>query len=40
VKLGEGRGWKTLGEDVGKLRGGRDMEDLNVTDGDQISDEV
>jgi hypothetical protein len=40
AKLDEGRGRKTLGEDVGKLGGGRDVEDPNITDGDQISDEV
>jgi hypothetical protein len=40
AKLGEGRGRKTLGEDVGELGGGQDVEDPNITDGDQISDEV
>jgi hypothetical protein len=40
AKLGEGRGRKTLGEDVGKLGGGRDVEDPNSTGGDIIADEV
>jgi hypothetical protein len=40
AKLGEGRGRKTLGEDVGKLGGGRDVEDPNSTGGDIITDEV
>jgi hypothetical protein len=40
TKLGEGRGWEALGEDVGKLGGGRDVEDPNIADGDSIADEV
>jgi hypothetical protein len=40
AKLGEGRGRETLGEDVGKLGGGRDVEDPNIADGDSITDEV
>jgi hypothetical protein len=40
AKLGEGRGQNTLDQDVGKLGGGRDVEDPNITDDDQISDKV
>ena len=40
AELGEGRGQETLGEDVGELGGGRDVEDPNIADGDPITDEV
>ena len=40
AELGEGRGRETLGEDVGELGGGRDMEDPNIADSDPVSDEV
>jgi hypothetical protein len=40
AKLDEGRGRKTLGEDVSKLGGGRHVEYPNIADGDAISDEV
>ena len=40
AKLGEGRGREALGEDVGKLGGGRDVEDPNIADGDSITDKV
>jgi hypothetical protein len=40
TKLGEGRGREALSEDVGKLGGGRDVEDPNIADGDSITDEV
>jgi len=40
AELGEGRGRETLGEDVGELGGGRDVEDPNIADGDSIPDEV
>jgi len=40
AELGEGRGRKTLGEDVGELGGGRDVEDANIADGDPVPDEV
>ena len=40
AKLGEGRGQEALREDVSKLRGGQDMEDPNIVDGDPISDKV
>jgi hypothetical protein len=40
AKLGEGRGREALGEDVSKLRGGQDVEDPNIADGDSITDEV
>jgi len=40
AELGEGRGRETLGEDVGELEGGRDVEDPNIADGDLITDEV
>ena len=40
AELGEGRGREALGEDVGELGGGRDMEDLNIADSNPVSDEV
>ena len=40
AELGEGRGRETLGEDVGELGGGWDVEDLNINDGDPITNEV
>ena len=40
AKLGEGRGREALGEDVGKLGGGRDVEAPNIADGDSIPDKV
>jgi len=40
AELGEGRGRESLGEDVGELGGGRDVEDPNITDGDPITNEV
>ena len=40
AELGESRGRETLGEDIGKLGGGRDIEDPNIADGDPIVDEV
>ena len=40
TKLHESRGGKTLGEDVGKLGGGRDMENPNIADGDPVAHEV
>ena len=40
MKFGEGRGQETLGEDVGELGGGRDVEDPNIADGDSITDKV
>jgi hypothetical protein len=40
AKLIEGRGREALGEDVGKLGGGRDVEDPNIADGDTITDKV
>ena len=40
AKLRENRGGETLGEDVGKLGGGRDMEDSNIADGDPVAHEV
>jgi hypothetical protein len=40
VKLGEGQGREALGEDVGKLGGGRDVEDPNIADGDSFTDKV
>jgi len=40
AELGEGRGWETLGEDVGELGGGWDVEDPNIANGDPIPDEV
>jgi len=40
AKLRESRGGETLGEDVGKLGGGRDMEDPNIADSDPVANEV
>jgi hypothetical protein len=40
AKLDEGQGREALGEDVGKLGGGRDMEDPNIADGDSVMDKV
>ena len=40
AKLLERRGGKTLGEHVGKLGGGRDMENPNIADGDPVAHEV
>ena len=40
AKLRERRGGKTLGEDVGKLGGGRDMENPNIANGDPVVHEV
>ena len=40
AELGEGRGRETLGEDVGELGGGRDVEDPNIADSDPVPDEV
>jgi len=40
AELGEGRGRETLGEDVGELGGGRDVEDPNIADGDPVPDKV
>ena len=40
AKLRESRGGETLGEDVGKLGGGRDMEDPNIADSDPVASEV
>ena len=40
AKLREGRGGQSLGEDVGKLGGGRDMEYPNIADGDPVAHEV
>jgi hypothetical protein len=39
-KLREGRGGQTLGEDVSKLGGSRDMEDPNIADCDSVAHEV
>jgi hypothetical protein len=39
-KLREGRGGKTLGEDVSKLGGGRYIENTNITDGHLVTNEV
>ena len=39
-KLREGRGGQSLGEDVGKLGGSRDMEYPNIADGDSVAREV
>ena len=39
AKLREGRG-ETLGEDVSKLGGGRDMEDPNIADSNPVANEV
>jgi len=40
AKLRESRGRETLGEDVGKLGGGRDMEDPNIADSNPVANEV
>ena len=40
AKLRESRGGETLGEDAGKLGGGRDMEDPNIADSDPVANEV
>jgi len=40
AKLRESRGGETLGEDVSKLGGGRDMEYPNIADGDPVVHEV
>ena len=40
AKLREVRGGQSLGEDVGKLGGGRDMEYSNIADGDPVAHEV
>ena len=40
AKLQESRGGETLGEDVSKLGGGRDMEDPNIADSDPVANEV
>ena len=39
-KLREGRGGQSLGEDVSKLGGSRDMEYPNIADGDSVAHEV
>ncbi|KAG2582119.1 hypothetical protein PVAP13_6KG087300 [Panicum virgatum] len=40
AKLRESRGGETLGEDVGKLGGGWDMEDPNIADSNPVANEV
>jgi len=40
VKLREGRGGQSLGEDISKLGGGRNMEYPNIADGDSVAHEV
>ena len=40
AKLREGRGGQSLGEDVSKLGGGRDMENPNIADCDPVAHEV
>ena len=40
MKLRESRGAETLGEDVGKLGGGRDIEDPNIADSNPVVNEV
>ena len=40
AKLREGRGGQSLGEDVSKLGGGRDMEYPNIAGGDSVAHEV
>ena len=40
AKLREGRGGQSLGEDVSKLGGGRDMEYPNIADGDSVAHEM
>ena len=39
-KLREGRGGQSLGEDVSKLEGSRDMEYPNIADGDSVAHKV
>jgi hypothetical protein len=39
-ELGEGRGGETIAEDISKLGGGRDVENPNGADGDEVADEV
>ena len=40
AKLRESRGGQSLGEDVSKLGGSRDMEYPNIADGDSVAHEV
>jgi len=40
AKLRESRGGETLGEDVNKLEGGRDMEDPNIADNNPVANKV
>ena len=40
AKLRESRGGETLGEDVGKLGDGRDIEDPNIANSDPVANEV
>jgi hypothetical protein len=40
LKLREHRGRQPLGEDVSELRGHRDVEDANISDGNALADEV
>jgi len=40
AKLREGRGGQSLGEDVNKLGGSRDMEYPNIADSDSVAHEV
>jgi hypothetical protein len=40
MKLGEGRGRETFGEDVRELGGGRNMKDPDLAEGDPIPDKV
>src|SRR6185503_5279001 len=40
AKLREGRGGQSLGEDVSKLGGSRNMEYPNIADGDSVAHEV
>ena len=40
AKLREGQGGKSLGEDVSKLGGSRDMEYSNIADGDSVAHQV
>jgi hypothetical protein len=40
AKIRERQGGQTLGEDVGKLGGGRDMENPNIADGNPVTNEV
>ena len=40
AKLREGRGGQSLGEDVSKLGGSRDMEYPNIADDDSVAHEV